>query len=1038
MIFRKGLFAVLLLLASTLALTAQQSTTYTEANLAYERGLEFFNQQIYGLAQKEFRSAMDLLRPVNEPEWRAIKTSAQLYHAKCAVRLNQPEAEKLTLDILRESAPSPEASQAALEIGDYYFDRKEYDKALVYYDMAPNASGPTRDEIRFKKGYSFFVTKQFARAKGELGPLKENTRSARYFDANYYYGCCAFFEKKYDEATKCFTRCEQSEKYRDVVPYYITQIYAAKKQYDQVIIYGEPKAKSSNYKNRPELNQLVGQAYYEKGDFKKALPFLEYAAANGTNFRPADYYQLGYTQYQNGYYKNAIQNFEELTKKDSVLGQNGLYHLGDCYLKTNNKFAARNAFGQAASLNFDNSVKEDALINYAKLSYELKYDRDAIDALQRIPANSRYYDDAQALMSEVFLNTRDYDRAIATLEGIRNRTPKLNETYQKVTYLRGLQLYQNNQRNEARNYFNKSLEYTIDKRTAALCSFWLGTIAHENTEYNISKSHMSAFLNQSGKYNDLPEESNTVMGQYVQGYNYIKTDDYRNALTNFKAVVDGIKRNSNLRSEQIKTAVLGDATLRAGDCHFKNKQYNEALSYYNEAATKKYKGFEYALYQKAMIKGLQRNPLDKVVLLEDLIDNYPSSQFTDEALFQLGDTYQTMGKLDQATQPLRRLVQDFRGRSTYVNQALLRLGLISYNQGNTTNAINYYKQVFSNNPENQEAKDALSALEEIYVRDLNQPDQYFAFLETVPGYKVNTASKDSVTYYSAEIQFQNGRYPQAIDGFSNYIAKYANGRYVLQAYYYRAESYVAGNDPTKAPNALKDYQYVISKGSSRFYAKAAEKGALIAQNTLKDYPQALEFARKWEESAINDNARLNAQLIALEAAYRTNNSVTVTEYATKVGGNPLASPEQQAYANFYTGKLAYDKGDFGRAYPLFSSVVKNTTSAVMPEAYHYMAQMLYRQRKYTETDELITEANQASAGYDDWIARNLILLSDVYLDMGDKNSAIAAIEVVMENYKGNDPEITNTARTKYNKLTGNNKAPTNKGLKNGLLEMDDN
>ena len=85
--------------------------------MAYKRGVDFYNQNLFGLAQKEFRDAMAYLRPVNEPEWKALKTDAELYHAKCAVRLDQPEAEKLVLDFLRENSPSPVASQAALEIG---------------------------------------------------------------------------------------------------------------------------------------------------------------------------------------------------------------------------------------------------------------------------------------------------------------------------------------------------------------------------------------------------------------------------------------------------------------------------------------------------------------------------------------------------------------------------------------------------------------------------------------------------------------------------------------------------------------------------------------------------------------------------------------------------------------------------------------------------------------------------------------------------------------------------------------------------------
>ena len=1030
-----------LLTSITQILPAQQTTVYTEANLAYHRGVDFFNQQIYGLAQKEFRTAIDLLRPVNEPEWKAVKNDAELYNAKCAVRLKQPEAEKITLDFLRENAPDPIASQAALEIGDYYFDQKEYNQALTYYDMAPSGSGTAQDEIQFKKGYSYFVTKNFARAKNELAPLKENTRSEWYYPANYYYGCCSFFEQKYDDAARSFVRCEKSDKYKDIVPYYITQIYANKKQYDLVISYGAPKAQDANSKNRAELNQLVGQAYFEKGDYAKALPYLEFAATNGASLRPADYYQLGYTQYRGGYYKQAIENFEQLSKQDSLLGQNGLYHLGDCYLRTGNKFNARTAFGKAAGMDFDKTVKEDALINYAKLSYELKYDRDAIDALQKFQPTSRYYDDAQALMSEVFLNTRDYDRAIATLESIKNRNAKLNATYQQVTYNRGVQLYQNGQKEEARRYFNKSLDNPIDKRTSALSSFWLGSIANESQEWNISKQHVTTFLNTAKNFNDLPEESSLLIGQYIQGYNYLKMNDYATALTNFKGCVDGIRKAGNkIQSDQIKKSVLGDAILRAGDCQFKNKKYADALAYYNEAVNKQYDGFEYALYQKAIIRGLQGSQLDKAVALESLVDRYPNSRYTDEALLELGNTYLEMGKLGEATTPLRKLVSDFRGKSPLINQALMQLGIISFRQGNYSAAANYYKQVFSNNPDASQAKDALSLLQETY-QEMGRPEEYLAFLETVPGYKVSSNSRDSIIYQSAEYQYQNRKYQAAIDGFTNYLAKYPNGPSSLDAYYYRGESY-ASTDIRKYDFALKDYASVVNRGPSKYYAKASEKAALLALNNQNNPAQALEYARKWEESAPTEASRFSAQITALEAAYKSgNNSVAVTEYANKVNASPLASADQYALANFYLGKMAYDKGEYARAYPSLQSVAENATSEIMPEAYHLMAQILYRQKKYADAEDLITNrANKASAGYDDWIARNLLLLSDVYADQGDKNSALAALEGILDNYTGDDKSILDTARQKHARLSGNKQPVMNNSSEKGgktLLDLED-
>lgn len=1005
-----------------LGLSAQQTTIFTEANASYKRGLELFDQGVYALAQREFRQAIETLRPVQEPEWRDLKTNAALYHAKCAVRLDQPEAEKLVLDFLRQVSPSPVANQAALEIGDYYFNEKKYDQALRYYTMAPASSGAARDELRFKEGYAYFVTRQFTQAKMAFASLKDNARSEWYYPANYYYGCCTFYEGKYDEAAQAFQRCETSDKYRQVIPYYLAQIFFAKKQYDQVISYGAPKASNTDLKNRAELNQLVGQAYYEKGDYKKAQPYLEFAANNGARFRPADFYQLGYTQYQNGAYKQAIDNFEQLSKQDSLLGQNGLYHLGDAYLRTKNKFAARTAFGQAANMRYDPTVREDALMNYAKLSYELKYDRDAIDALQKIPNNSKYFDDAQALMGEVFLNTRDYGRALTSLEGVKDRSRQLTEAYQKVAYLRALQLYQNNTRDEARRLFNKALENPSDRRTAALASFWLGTIAHESGEYDVSKQHMTSFLNQARNYTDLPEESSLAMGHYVQGYNFLKqrNPDYNSALTNFKSAVDIIKRDQNrIASEQIRTAVLGDATLRAGDAHFKRNQYNEALSYYNEAVSRKYEGFQYALYQKAIIKGVQNQPLDKILALEDLVEKYPNSRYTDEALYELGTTYQSIEKLDQAIPPLKRLISDYRGKTNLYNRALMRLGLITYNQGNTSAAINYYKQVFANNPENAEAKDALAALEEIYVRDLNRPDEYFSFLETVPGYNVSTSGRDSLAFEAAEMQYRRGQWAPAIEGFSNYLAKYPNGRNALSAYYLRAESYAA---TSKMDAALKDYSMVVNKGQSRYQAKSAEKGALIAYNT-NNFAQAIELAKKWEETGTSDASRMDAQAVILRSAYKTNNATLVSDYANRILQSGIATKEQSAIANFYLGKAAYDKADLARAYPYFEQVTRNTSSEMMAESYHLMAQILYRQRSYAKAEDLIGNANQASAGYDDWIARNLLLLSDVYLDQGDRNSASAALEAILENYKGSNTEITTQAKQKYDRL--NATAPRN-------------
>jgi tetratricopeptide (TPR) repeat protein len=1032
---------IAILCASMPQVFAQQTTIYTEANANYKQGRDLYQQGVYGIAQQEFKKTIDLLRPVNEPQWLQLKTDAELQYAKCAVRLGQPEAEKLVLDFLRENTPSPLATQAALEIGDYYFNDKKYDEAITYYNMAPSGvSSGKRAELQFKKGYSYFVSKKFPQAKSEFGKLtRTSTTNEYYYPANYYYGCCLFFEGKYDEAAKSFKVCEGSSTYQKFIPYYTSQILFAQKKYQEVVNYAGPKAKDSSLRNIAEINQLVGKAYYELGDYKNALPYLEYGSNQGARLTASDFYQIGFTQYQAGFYKEAIQNFEQLSKSDSLMGQNGLYHLGDCYVRTGNKVAARNAFGQASSMDYNLKVREEALFNFAKLSYELKYDQDAITALQKIKSGSPMYNDAQALMGDIFVNTRDYARAINVLEALPNRSSEMNETYQKVTFLRGIQLYQNNDLEAANTHFQKSLSQPKDRIMAAESAYWLGEIWHKKGDYDRSIDEVNAFLGVAKNKPTLPESSSIYTGNYLQGYNYLKSKDYAKALTYFKATVDGIKKDeSRIESEKIKSEIIGDATLRAGDCHFKAKKYDAALQYYNEALSQKYNGYEYALYQKAIIQGLNKQPVEKIVSLEKLVKNHPNSQFIDEALFQLGITYQELGKLDQAIPPLRQLVEQFRGKSGLYNQALLRLGLISYNQGNNPAAINYYKQVFSNNPETNEANDALAALQEIYVKELGQPDEYFAFLETVPGYKVGAVEKDSVTFQAAETQFNQARYAQAIDAYTSYITKYPNGRNYITALYHRGDSY-ASDAVKKYREAVRDYAAVVNKGQNKHYAKSCEKAALIAYNIEQDFSNALSYAQKWEQSASTDISKTEAQVLALRCAYRLNNLTSLTEFANKINNNALATNQQRATANYYLGKSAYDKGDYAKAFPALQNTTKLIQSEEMAESYHLMAQILYKQKKYDEAEKLIDDSNQAMAGYDDWIARNIILASDILVVKGDEDTARAALEAVIENYKGKDQSILDLANQKYKALGG---TPTNRIVKPsgaaGLLEMDDN
>lgn len=1014
----KQIVLTLFLAAMSSMLWAQKTTIFTEADRAFKHGLELFDKGIYGAAQQSFQQTIDLLLPVNETESNLLKTQAKLYVGRCAVRQGLPDSEKIMLDFIREAAPDPASNQALIELANYYFSIKDYARAVQFYGQAPSNS-LTREElseVKFKMGYAYFAQKQFGLAKKNFNQIKGIQDKDYYYPTNYYLGLINFYEGKYSQAISNFKIVERdrSKKYKSVLPYYLTQIYFSEGRYDELLEYAIPKLNQGVTKNQKEINQLIGQTYFEREQYSNALPYLERYAESSSKMREEEFYQLGVVYLENNQPRKAIKYFEELTNTDSELGQNALYNLGRLYLQIGNKKArnsARNAFGAAARMQYDQVIQDDALFNYAKLSYELKYERDAISALRSITTDSRHYTDAQALMSKIFLDTRDYERAIATIKGLNARTPELREALQKVTYYRAVQFYNAGNLNDAKQYFEQSLEDPVDPTTKALAIYWLGDIAHQEKDYNESSQLLNQFLTLARPLR-LPEESALYTANYILGYNYLRQDNYTGALGYFEeTLIDIRRRRASSSPTKVEEDIKGDATLRLGDCLFKGNRYDAALRYYNEAIQNNYPGFVYALYQKAIIQGLQGRDTDKIVALENLVNKYPRSEYADDALLQLGVAYQSMGELNRAVGPLEILVRDYGKKSDLVNQALIQLGLVKYNQRQLNEAVEYYKKIFSNNPEPNEAQAALRALEEIYVNDMGNPDAYLAFLKTT-GYDVDSAERDAISFRAAESQFENGNYQRAIDQYTSYISKYPNGQQVILAHYRRGDAY---SQLKLFSNALLDYEYVINRGQSRYYPKALEKAALIAYNSEQDFRRAYKHYVKLEEIADNEQVRLVAQVGALRSAYRAGLTSEVLGIAGKVANNRQASPEERAQANFYLGKVAYDRKDYGKALSAFNQVVATSDNEQTAEARYLIAYIHYLQRDLDKAQEVAINSNRESSSYPYWVAKSVILLADILTEKGDLFNAQATLEALLEHYDG-DKDLIASAQEKLNVL----------------------
>jgi len=1002
---------------------SQETATYDYFNTDLEKAEELFKQEAYGLVSNVLEKYTNAAYPMAQKH-QALIIKATLLSLRSKLQMGMENADTDLILALKKYSPHYYTDISLVELGNHYYNKKDYQRAITYYERTKIKS----DEINFKKGYCHFVKKEFNRAQVCFTKSKDN-RTRFFYPINYYNGMCSYFLNDYSAALKSFQRVSSSQMYKEYVPYYITQIHFAQGELDLVISYAEKQLQETNVSNLNRIRLLLGQSYYRKGNYDKALMHLEYYEQNTDKLTEEEFFQLAFTQYQNKQFTKAENNFKELNNLNSKMGQISNYYLADCYLQKGDKTSARSAFKKVSDQNFDTSMQEEALFNYGKISAEEGFDSEAISVLSGISLDSKYYQDSQGILSTLLLRTKDYNKAITILEKLPNKSKDLKGIYQIVTLASGLQAYGDNKLTDSNKLLQKSIDGSVDPNYKSQALFWQAVILQDQKKYDQSYKKFNDYFNSSPNDALLPSDAQSYIASYYQGYNLLKSEDYKNANEFFKSAITKAKQKGKTENR-----IYTDAQLRSADCLFKTNKYQEAKQYYTVIGAKNIPESSYALYQSGIIEGLQSNSYEKILVMEELIDKYPKSAFADDALIQLGDTYNLLDNRKEAYKAYEKLIIQYQEESPLVNEALLKLGLSSYNQGDLTTALKYYKKVFLNTPNVKESNEALIAIEEIYIQDLAQTDEYFKFLESIPNYKVSEYSKDSLNYKIAEIQYENGEYSKAVESFTEYINKYKNGTFLLDAHYRQAESLIILK---KYNAAIPGLTFVAESGISKYYMDALKKGAIISYNEIEDFNKALYFYEKILKESKDAQVSFDAYKGIMQSAYRIDDFDKAIFYTQKVSSNPLANKEDKTIADYYTGKISIEKQLPDQAIAAFNQVIKNNSGVYAAESSYLVSKLFFEKGLLDQAELQCKSTNTTSSNYPYWIARSLLLMSDIYIKKDDLYNARAATEAVVENFKKNE-EILAEANKKLAeiKILEDQNSRIQEEEEDGLLKLD--
>ena len=561
--------------------------------------------------------------------------------------------------------------------------------------------------------------------------------------AIYYFSQIAYEQKMYQTAMEGFMRLKDDETFGNIVPFYIVQILYLQKDYDGILSMAPELLKSAGKERSVELYRFIGDAYYNKENYKEALPYLEKYAAGAKASGREDKYQLGYCYYKTGEIDKAVKLFLEIGVQNDIISQNLWNLLGDCYLQKGDKKRAQFAFGEASKMNFDKKITEESLFNYAKLTYETGYSPfgEAIAAfeeyIENYPGSERIQEVYDYLVA-TYMQVRNYKAALASLDKIANKDARLQEAYQRVTFFRGLELLKNMEIDASIDMFDKSLKYqkyNMSMRARAI--YWRGEAYYRLGEFDKARDDYEAFLGLPGS---------TILGEtklirYNLGSAYFNMQDYSNALTNLKSFESEAKN--------VKPEILSDAKNRIADCYYITTDYQMAINYYDKVIDFSLMDVDYAMFQKGFSLGLMNNNRSKVEILTNLTRKYPSSSYVPNAIFERGRAYLVLEDYKNGESDFNTVISTY-SSSPFASRSIVQLGLLYYKLGENDKAIAQFKKVIENYKSTPEARYAITGLKNAYV-DNNDVDGYFAYIKTIEGYdNVDMSEKDSLLYTSGE------------------------------------------------------------------------------------------------------------------------------------------------------------------------------------------------------------------------------------------------------------------------------------------------
>jgi len=1010
--------------------TAQKTAVYTDKYRDYREGMELYDKAKYSAAQQKFEK---IIRSVND-EHDEVQINSEYYAALCALNLFHPDAEFLLQEFIEHHPESPQVKTVHLHLGRHFYNNKKYKKAIEYFEKVDrfHLTNEELSEYYFKMGYCYFMMKDNKNAMLAFAEIKSTENDYR-DPALYYYSHISYTEKSYQVALEGFEKLKNSGTFKSLVPFYIAQIYYLQGKYEMVTQYAPSLLDSAEAKKKPELSRIIGDSYYRLQKYDIAVPYLEKYFVSVTPSREENY-QMGYAYYRSGMYAKAIPSLNKATNEKDEMGQLAYYHMAECYLRSNEKTYARNAFEGASKSDANKDIQEDAMFSYAKLAYELSYNpfHEAIDALQKYLVkypNSKRKEEAYSFLVNVYLTTGNYQSAMAALDQMSNKDFRMQTAYQMVAFNNGVNQFKNGKYKEAIKSFENVKIYPIDKRLNSESKYWIAECNFQLKEYDKAITLYENFQKEPGafssKYYNMANY-NIAYAWYEKAMNEFNASNaasngnFDNSLYTFKKFVSDTKENDQAR--------VSDAHLRIGDIYYIKKENENAISSYLAAYNSKTGALDYALYQSSLCYGYAGKYSEEVSGMKKLVAEYPSSKYVPAAIYQTAEGYNALEDNKNALSYYQNYITRY-PNSQKVRDALMSMGLIQYHEKDYAEAEKMYRRVLSEYKSPEDIRAALEGIKPV-LTEQGRTDEYIALVKQYDKGGDSNKEIENTMWEVVNDAYEKKDCDKSIEGANKYLQQFPEGDHALPVHFFKGEcNYVGGRHDISIP----DYEYVLSHAPNSYTEYATMRMAAFSYKQ-KEYALAVKYYSELEKVTADPARKAESQLALMRCYTQLKDYANSIIYADIVLKDLSIKDELKAEANLVAGVSYVQNGDYANATTHLKKTIALVKNKMWAEARYNIAFIFYMQEEYKKCEKEIFDYVKVKPNYDYWLAKAYILLGDNYVALGDLAQAKATLKSIIDNYKAAD-EIVSTAQEKYDKIVDQENRQNNKRMLEDSLKI---